>query len=83
MKRYNITIESRFNNQRRIKITSADNGEWVRYEDVAEALEQEKVKYAVLSTRYAHDHQRIEQLKAALRDRGPEQTPESYGGTNG
>ena len=41
MKRYNITIESRFNNQRRIKITSADNGEWVRYEDVADALKQE------------------------------------------
>ena len=42
MKRYNITIASGFNNQRRIKITSADNGEWVRYEDVADALEQAK-----------------------------------------
>lgn len=40
MKRYNIGTESGFNNQRRIKITPADDGEWVRHEDVAGEREQ-------------------------------------------
>ena len=66
MKRYNITMESRFNNQRRIKITSADNGEWVRYEDVAEELEQYRSDLAERD-KVARDRlKRIEQLEIAL-----------------
>ena len=75
MKRYNITIESRFNNQRRIKITSADNGEWVRYEDVAEALEQaQELQRVTADTVSQQDDllnmhsERIEQLEATMKE---------------
>ena len=74
MKRYNITIESGFNNQRRIKITSADNGEWVRYEDVAEALELKSNLYdaELHHSEYMRQQnrdlqERIDQLEAALK----------------
>ena len=74
MKRYNITIESGFNNQRRIKIASVDNGEWVRYEDVDDALGQAQSEIAPHQAQYENivgyvqDRQeRIDQLEAALK----------------
>ena len=75
MKRYNITIESRFNNQRRIKITAADNGEWVRYEDVAEALELKSNLYdaELHHSEYMRQQNRdlqdrIKQLEATMKE---------------
>jgi len=80
MQRYNIGIELRFNNSKHIKITKADNGEWIRYEDALalEAAEecakyhQEKsavltIEVSDLHTELDRCHKRDTDLKESLR----------------